>query len=221
MANNPDNVLGDLGLSDDEEETAQGVLNKLQTAWINEKFSPELLPYQGDLVDCMLEQVKHMEENVKKVPKSDIRGALHGLELSRIRYIINSYLRTRLDKIELYAYSILEQESKRSQDELHLSEGEFQFAKDYFANMQTAFQTLALRHFPRNMVAFEPNKMTVSPALSSYVFVKALKEVTGLVLLGDDSEGRDEEVDLEAGSQHIIQYRSISQLLKDSAVQLI
>ncbi|KAF4518400.1 hypothetical protein B566_EDAN010493 [Ephemera danica] len=216
-----DPALGDLGLSDDDDETAQGVLNKLQVAWINEKFSPELLPYQGDLVDCMLEQVKHMEENVKKVPKNDIRGALHGLELSRIRYIINNYLRTRLDKIELYAYSILDQESKRPQNELYLSEGEFQFAKDYFTNMQTAFQTLAIRHFPRNLVTFEPSKMTVAPALHSYVFIKAFKDISGLILPGDNSEGRDEEVDLDAGSRHIIQYQPVAHLIKDGAVQLI
>lgn len=221
MVDDPDNILGDLGLSAEEDETSQSVLNKLQVAWINEKSSPELLSYQGELVECMLEQVKHMEDNVKKLPKVDVRAGLHSLELSRIRYIINSYLRTRLDKIELYTYSILDQESKRSSDELYLSEGEFQFAKDYFANMQTAFQTLALRHFPRNMVSYEANKMAVLPALSSYVFVRACKDVSGLILPGEDSEGRDEEVDLDQDSQHIIPYQPVAHLVRDGSVELI
>jgi GINS complex subunit 4 len=130
-------------------------------------------------------------------------------------------LRTRLDKIELYTYSILDQESKRSPEELYLSEGEFQFAKDHFANMQTAFQTLALRHFPRPMVAFEASKMAVMPAMNSYVFVKARKSVASLILPGDDTEGRDEEVDLDEGSQHVIPYQPVAYLVKDGSVELI
>jgi hypothetical protein len=36
-----------------------------------------------------------------------------------------------------------------------------------------------------------------------------------------DSENRDEEVDLEENSQHIMQYKPIADYLKTGAVQLI
>ncbi|XP_059478577.1 DNA replication complex GINS protein SLD5 [Neocloeon triangulifer] len=216
-----DSDLQDLGLSDDEPETASGVLNKFQAAWINEKFSPELLPYQGDFVECLIEQIKYMDNNVRKLDKRDIRSALHALELSRIKYMITDYLRVRLSKIERFTFSILEAESSRSGDDLYLSEGEFQFAKDHFANTQTALQTIALRHFPRPLASFEPTKMAVQPPLNSYVFVKATKAVSGLILPSEDPEEPDEEVDLDENSQHILPYQPVANLVKSGSVKLI
>ena len=42
---------------------------------------PELLPPQSELVDCLLEQTKNMEENLSTVSKSDFRFALHRMEV--------------------------------------------------------------------------------------------------------------------------------------------
>ena len=43
----------------EEELTAAEVLQKLEDAWLNEKQSPELLEPKMEIVECMLEQVKH------------------------------------------------------------------------------------------------------------------------------------------------------------------
>ena len=43
----------------EEELTAAEVLQKLEDAWLNEKHSPELLEPKMEIVECMLEQVKH------------------------------------------------------------------------------------------------------------------------------------------------------------------
>lgn len=45
-------------------------------------LAPELLPPQTELVDCLLEQTKNMEENLQSVSKSDFRFALHRMEVS-------------------------------------------------------------------------------------------------------------------------------------------
>ena len=43
---------------DDEEEMSSAeVLAKLEEAWRNEKFAPNLLEAKTDLVDCIVEQV--------------------------------------------------------------------------------------------------------------------------------------------------------------------
>lgn len=64
------------GVSDEEVEalTACEVLQKLEEAWLNEKFSPELLEAKTDLVDCMLEQVTEMEENIKRAKKGGFQS---------------------------------------------------------------------------------------------------------------------------------------------------
>ena len=114
-------------------------------------LSPELLLPQSELVDCLLEQTKNMEENLAAVSKSDFRFALHRMEVStcskvvnahrnqmeiltqveRIQYIVTSYLRIRLEKIEKYLSHVLNQESKRPRNEpSFLTEGEHKFAQE-------------------------------------------------------------------------------------------
>ena len=61
--------------------------------------SPELLPYQGEMLELMLGQIAHMEENMKDLDKNDFRYVVHQMELERIRYIVASYLRSRLQKM--------------------------------------------------------------------------------------------------------------------------
>ena len=51
-------------------------------AWFNEKFSPELLEAKTDLVDCMLEQISEMEENIARAKKGDFKVSLHRMEVS-------------------------------------------------------------------------------------------------------------------------------------------
>lgn len=92
-------------------------METLETAWLNEKFSPEILPHQIEIVECMLEQVQHMENNMSKLQKNDFRLLAHRMELERIRFVISSYLRLRLEKIELYTQHILKQESEKSAEE--------------------------------------------------------------------------------------------------------
>jgi hypothetical protein len=47
------------------------------------------------LVECMLDLASTMEGNLARLKKGDMRIPIHRMELSRIRYMINSYLRIR------------------------------------------------------------------------------------------------------------------------------
>ena len=70
-----------------------------------------------EIVECMLDQVRTMEENLLKLKKGDVRVPVHRyilytnitaetgifffrLELQRIKFMVNSYLRIRLQKIQ-------------------------------------------------------------------------------------------------------------------------
>lgn len=202
---------------EEEELTAQSALLAIEEAWLNEKFAPEILPHQSDLVDCMLQQITHMEENIKRLEKGDLRVMIHKMELDRIKFVISSYLRARLEKIEKYTIHILSQEVSRSSEECYLTAAERQFAKEFLAGIETLFRTVALQHMPGNFQAFEVSKMTVKPNMHAYVFLRANSRVDGIVLPGS----LDEEIDLEPGSQHIIQYSAVAEMVKSGAVQLI
>ncbi|EFN77285.1 DNA replication complex GINS protein SLD5 [Harpegnathos saltator] len=199
------------------ELTAQDALQAIENAWMNEKFAPEILPHQSNLVDCMLQQIAHMERNIKRLDRSDLRMLVHRMEVERIRYMISSYLRTRLEKIERYTLHILSEEASRSEDECYLTPGELRFAKEFLAGMETLFKTVALQHMPPNFQRFEVNKFTVKPNMQAYVFLRANQRVTGVVLHG----ALNEEIDFDAGSQHIVQYSAVAHLVKSGVVQLI
>ena len=51
----------------EEELTAAEVLQKLEDYWLNEKQSPELLEPKMEIVECMLEQVKHHHHDMISV----------------------------------------------------------------------------------------------------------------------------------------------------------
>ncbi|XP_012172206.1 DNA replication complex GINS protein SLD5 [Bombus affinis] len=205
--------------SDQEEEelTAQSVLLAIEEAWLNEKFAPEILPHRSDLIECMLQQITHMEENMKRLDKGDLRLMIHRMELDRIKYVISNYLRARLEKIEKYTIYILSQEANRSSEDCYLSVAELQFAKEFLASIETLFKTVALQHMPGNFQTFEVDTLAVKPNMQAYVFLRANDRINGILLPGS----MDEEIDLEPGSQHIIQYSAIADLVKTGAVKLI
>ena len=90
----------------EEELTAAEVLQKLEDAWLNEKHAPELLESKIEIVECMLDQVRTMEENLAKVKKGDIRVPVHRMEIQRIKFMVNSYLRLRMRKIQSNIFSL-------------------------------------------------------------------------------------------------------------------
>ncbi|XP_061712655.1 DNA replication complex GINS protein SLD5 isoform X2 [Cydia pomonella] len=86
--------------------------------------------------------------------------------------------------------------------------------------MENHFKKVVLNKVPGNMQALELSKLAVYPNLYSHVFLKANNTVTGVVL--EDQPGdQDEEIDLEDGSQHILQYKPIAELVKNGKVQLV
>lgn len=202
-----------------DEMTAQKVLQTVERAWLNEKFSPELLPHQTEFVDCLLEQIKGMEGNLAKLSKTDPKVDLHKLELERIKFMITSYLRTRLKKIECFCVNLLEKEANRSEEDAYLSPAELKFAKEFSQNTDNHFDTL-LRHMPNIYNTLDRNKKNIEPNLNSFVFLKCNKHIDS-VIIRNSLEGQEEEIVLEDGSQHLMPYCSVAEFVKNGGVQLI
>lgn len=207
--------------SEDEGDliTPQCLLEVLEKAWLNEKFAPEILPHKSDYVDNMLEQIKVMERNISFLQNTDLRAEIHKFELERIRYIVTSYLRCRLKKIEQYAFHIIEQENTREPEERYLTDTELKFAVEYVQNMDSHFDSV-LSEMPLHLQTLEASSKRIKPNMNSYVFLRANKTVSS-VILRDVFENRDEEVELDENSQHLLPYKSIEHYVKDESVQLI
>ncbi|XP_002742086.1 DNA replication complex GINS protein SLD5-like [Saccoglossus kowalevskii] len=217
-----ENDVEDYGSDDEVEMTAADVLQKLEEAWLNEKFAPDLLETKVELVECMLEQIQQMEENLKRCKKGDFRIIIHRMEIDRIRYIISSYLRIRLCKIEQFVHHILEAELRRGDEETsRLSNDEFKFAKDFTENLETHLKNVTLRHMPRNLQSIDKDKTAPRPNMNSYIFFKVNESQQGVLVEEETDEHENEVVNLEKDAQHIMRYKPVSTLLLNGAVSLI
>lgn len=157
---------------EDEPITAQKVLENLEIAWTNEHFAPEILCHRTEMVELMLGQIAHIEENMKDIDKNDFRFIAHQMELERIRFIIASYLRSRLNKIETYTKHIIMEEDLRDETEKRLSGEEKMYAIEFHENVEKYFNIVALQFVP-NLQRSDSEKRVVRPNLMSHVFLKA------------------------------------------------
>lgn len=187
----------------------------MQNTWLNEKFAPELLPNQTDMLDLMLGQIEHMEQNISELDKYDFRYVAHRIELERIKYIVTNYLKCRIKKIETFTRSILEEDNQRPSNKKRLSNEERQYAEAHMALIKKHFHQIAIQHMPANLQEEKADEI-VKPNLMSHIFLRANESVPSVVV-----GMNDEEVDLEAGSLHIMPYKLASDLLLDGKIQLI
>ena len=226
-----ENFLTSTDTQDDTELelTAYEVIQRLEQAWMNELFAPELLQPQIEVVDCLLEQIKSAEENLQNLDRGHFGIAIHKMELQRVRFMIASYLRLRLQKIQTQVHFL----SKRSDDEINaiLTTEEATFLRSHKKNVDNLFNKLALDHIParaRNVKFSEFSASSTNasneapkPNLNATVFVKANEDVQGVYIEDEAGRGRDEEYDLEKDSQHVLRYKSVSHLVQSGAVKLI
>lgn len=69
-------------------------------SYVNEISSPILLPHKFTYVDCLVQQMEHMEEIIaRQSDKTNVKMTAHRMELYRITYIVNAYIRLVRDNI--------------------------------------------------------------------------------------------------------------------------
>ncbi|XP_036084639.1 DNA replication complex GINS protein SLD5 isoform X2 [Rousettus aegyptiacus] len=177
--------------------TPAELIERLEQAWMNEKFAPDLLESKPEIVECVMEQLDHMEENLRRAKKGDL-------------------------KIEKFFPHILEKEKTHHEGEpSSLSPEEFAFAKEYMANTETYLKNVALRHMPPNLQKVDLLRSVPKPDLDSYVFLRVKERQENIMVEPETDEQRDYVIDLEEGSQHLIRYKTIAPLVASGAVQLI
>ncbi|GBM14273.1 hypothetical protein AVEN_142376-1, partial [Araneus ventricosus] len=71
--------------------------------------------------------------------------------LDRIKYVLSSYLRTRLEKIEKFGFNLLHQESPEEMNLDLMSEEERNYAQEFTSNVKNYLHVVALKNMPPNM----------------------------------------------------------------------
>lgn len=194
----------------------------LKRAWRNEKAAPEILKFESDLIQRSREQIQLLEDTVAE----DIDGgvddlvvSLYQMDLDRTLFLLRSYLRIRLQKIEKYMIHI-------SKTDLwdRLSEQEQRFAKKCMDIMERHLKQSALDRLPygygsmlQQSVSSEEDDMVPKPQLDTFVFCKTKSDVGAFQL---DDTG-DEIVDLVADDLYVLRYKSIKGLVESGRIDLV
>lgn len=208
------------------EESLEGAsksdFHLLKQALLNERNAPEILEYKSELVERIESQLDNQEALIEDleadVDKSAIRFIfLH--EKDRLKFLLKSYLRTRMRKIERYVEHILDT------DELHarLAPHEGAYAQEYFVMIGKHLKEAVLEHLPesfQSLVKESANSETKdtipTPDFDVHVFCRVLEDCGHIPI---DSQGST--VDMEKDDVYIIRYRPIANLLYQNQVELV
>ncbi|KAJ1934152.1 GINS complex subunit, partial [Linderina pennispora] len=185
----------------------------LRRAWINERNSPELYTYEGAALENLMELVDFQLQSLDAQPAS-IQNVIR-MDADRVKYLVRSYLRTRLNKVEQHSgYVLREMKERLSQAELEYAEG-FRSLQD--AHVRKSF----LDQFPAHLRRVDEEtkdglKMVPEPDMDRAVFCRVRTTVGQFQF--DESE---DPIVMKKGNIFITQYSIIRDLLRDGRVELI
>lgn len=236
------NVVGDLEEGSSSGRNSKGFSNEgkrlmklkaeessaLQQAWISERMAPELLPYKDVLITSILNRLKSQIEIIElnsielETNNQDIKLKLLIIEneIERINFLLRSYLRCRLSKIEEFGIYL----NKKSQngeiklDEI-MSKLELKFMNGHLKILLQLYEKLFINQLPQHLQSVDDESggisMITSPDQNKFVFVKVLKDNVKPVRLGEL------EIMLDKNDIHALQYKIIKKHIDRGDVILI
>eukprot|EP00898_Chlorokybus_atmophyticus_P000458 jgi/Chlat1/1412/Chrsp12S01986 len=208
----------------DDDAGASGAGEEIRRAFRNERTAPEVLPYAGEQVGELLrdvtEQEEWLDENRPGDAATELASLLQMMDVNRTRYLLRSYLRTRLAKIERHVLFTL----KSDQLWNRLSEEEQQFARSYTDVMESALRKTVLEKMPdgfdsllRQSSNSASDDMIPMPDLDQFVFCRIKDNMSSFQV---DDQGFD-TADLHDGQVWLLRYKPIRELLLADRLELI
>lgn len=192
-------------------------------AWISERTAPELLPYQQQLIDSILkrlrEQIEIIELNSIELESSDADIKLKLLiienEIERVNFLVRSYLRCRLSKIDKFSIYI-----NNNLDEMEkLSHNELKYMNQHFKILLELYSHSFLDRLPEHLRSLDDTSGGISmisePNFNKFVFIRVVSDKARPVRFGDH------EIVLDKDDVHTVQYKFIKIQLEDGDVVLI
>jgi len=194
----------------------------LTRSWIAERAAPEILPYQSALLERLMERIRHQIEFVENEtgnldPTTNFRLILIQTELERVKYLVRSYLRARIHKIDKHTFYILSTPSVRER----LSPSEQSYLKSHLSILNSHFQSSFLRNFPEKLRRLDDKAggitMIDEPDLDSAVFCRVLKNVEEIISIS----GTGDDFRLNEDDMLVVRYSAIRKYVMSGDIELI
>ncbi|KAK5576166.1 hypothetical protein RB653_007307 [Dictyostelium firmibasis] len=193
------------------------LLDKLKRAWINEKYAPNLLIYEEDIIRDVMEKIEEKESLCASAISNinlQFTANIYEMEIERLKYIIKCYLVERIKKIDKYYTSILLQiENGDEYDDKLLSEFEINYCQKYKALMDGYFKNTLLNSIPKDFQKMDSNAIN-KPFLNTFVFCKPREDLGDFLV-------DDETIDFKKSSIYFLRYLPIKSLVEGGKMDLI
>lgn len=194
--------------------------DQLNVSWINERCAPELLPFCTDIIEEVSEMIKYQQKNIAKfqdsknvnAPQGGLKAILLQAEVERLRFVIRSYLRTRIDKIERYSFFY----SKNLEFILpNLASHETAYLQSFHKLLSSALLKTSSEGLPPELSEIDASDNTMpQPSLEEGVFFRAKVYIS-------DFKVASETIELNPGSIFFLAYELVKDLLSKNLIELI
>ncbi|KAK4672974.1 GINS complex subunit [Podospora pseudopauciseta] len=197
-------------------------LQELTRAWIAERSAPELLPWPADgLFERVNDSIKRQIEKVEEMtgdmdPKTNFALIVIQTELERFKYLVRSYVRARISKIDRHTLHYLSTDALRAR----LSEMELAYATRHQALLHNHYLSSFLSSFPSALQNINDSagiNMVETPDLESAVFIRLLKD-TLVEGRGVDSDGA---MDGRESDIVILRWADAKTLVENGSAELV
>eukprot|EP00127_Corallochytrium_limacisporum_P002935 Clim_evm24s143 gene=Clim_evmTU24s143 len=221
-----------------EEHGTVSVVDSMRRAWLNEQHCPEFLPYMQNLVEQLKGVLDKRQAEIDSVGNHNLDDYLTAnimqTELERIVFMLRSYFRVRLWKIQ--KHPALMQERINEPGLLSVSEQGFlntyiRILEGHLENSFTAdLPDMLKAHlnrrshqdetaFPQPPTAMDPHSIS-EPNLDQFVLVEALEDCFALEL-NDNALDAHAKHTLHKGEKAVLRYRKVAEYMNRDHLQLI
>ena len=201
----------------------------LKRAWNDEKNAPILLKFKSTevarfqtLLASREREIEEMENSANESGDGNemLLSAIGREELNRAKYVLRSYLRTRIKKIQQFPVHVLQREREAvSGKELAFTE---ELVKAYDVHAQSVLANFPLKEYQSAFMEFGDEKnrkeeltMVSHPnEANKMVFIRILEDV-GMHQL-DDGTDEGDKIDLEKGKILFCKFQQFKGLLESS-----
>ncbi|KAK3337020.1 hypothetical protein B0T19DRAFT_58418 [Cercophora scortea] len=198
-------------------------LQDLTRAWVAERSAPELLPWPaGGLFERINDRIKRQIEKVEEMtgdmdPKTNFVLIVIQTELERFKFLVRSYLRARIAKIDRHTLHYLSTDDLRAR----LSEMELAYATRHQALLHNHYLSSFLSSFPPSLQNLNDTSgnitMIDAPDLDAAVFIRLLED-TVVQGRGVDADG---EMDGRESDIVILRWSDAKPLVEAGRAELV
>ncbi|KAK4116371.1 GINS complex, Sld5 component [Canariomyces notabilis] len=198
-------------------------LQELTRAWVAERSAPELLPWPADgLFERINGSIKRQIEKVEEMtgdmdPKTNFALIVIQTELERFKYLVRSYLRARIAKIDKHTLHYLSTDELRGR----LSDMELAYATRHQALLHNHYLSSFLASFPPALQNLNDTaggiSMIETPDLESAVFIRLLKNA----LVEGRGVDTDDATNMQVNDIVILRWSDAKPLVEAGSAELI